>query len=87
MACSFTVDFTASPAAVVANIENKVIANKGTFSGDNVSGTFSVPVPTSHIDGEYLIAGQQITIDVTHKPFFLSCGQILDYVSANLIAG
>jgi hypothetical protein len=87
MACTFTIEFTATPAAVISNIQTRVLANNGTFAGDNTSGNFSVPVPTSHIEGAYNIIEQQITLDITNKPFFLSCSQIQDYVQSNLIAG
>ena len=85
MSCVVTIDFTGTPDSVVTNIQTKVLANNGTFEGNDASGSFTVPVPTSHIDGSYNIIGQQITIEISNKPFFLTCGQIQDYVEGNLI--
>ncbi len=85
MSCSFTIDFTTTAATVADNMKTKISANEGTFTGDATSGTFAVPTPVGEIDGNYRIISQQVTFEITNKPFFLPCGQIENYVKANLI--
>lgn len=85
MDCSFTIDFTTVAETVIENMKAKILANDGTFTGDNAAGSFTVYTPVGQVAGGYTIASQQIAFEITDKPFFLPCGQIENYVKSNLI--
>ena len=80
--CTFTITFTGTADDFIARIKAKVEANGGTF--DQVAATFSVPVPGGTVAGNYSIAGQDITINITHKPIFITCGMIQNYLETNV---
>jgi len=85
MDCSFTIDFSTSANTLTDTMKTKILANEGTFDGNDISGVFTVPTPIGQVEGNYSITAQQITFDITEKPFFLPCGQIENYVKTNLI--
>lgn len=84
MACDFTITFTSTPAELIATAKEKVLANNGTFTGDISAGSFYIPITLSHIDGTYMISGKNMMVDISHKPFFLSCNQVKQYIEENL---
>ena len=66
MAFSFTIDLTgAHIPAVLSQVRTQIIANKGTFEGDDSAGKFS----GSGVVGNYTRTGSVITITITKKPF------------------
>lgn len=84
MACSFTIPFAGAASSLVATIRGKILANTGSFSGDDTTGNFSIEAIGASIQGAYVINGNEIMIDIQKKPFFVSCNMIKDYVTANL---
>ena len=84
MACDFTITFTSTPAELVATAKTKVLENEGTFTGDVNAGSFYIPVLLSHIDGTYMISGRNMMVEISHKPFFLTCNQVKQYIEDNL---
>jgi hypothetical protein len=80
--CTFTIPFTGTADDFIARIKAKVAGAGGTF--DPAAATFSVPIPGGAVDGNYAIAGQDITINITHKPLLISCGMIQNYVENNV---
>jgi hypothetical protein len=84
MACSFTIPFAGTPGSLVTTLRSKMLANNGSFGGDDTTGNFSVQAIGATIDGTYVINGNEIMISIQKKPFFVSCNMIRDYVSANL---
>jgi len=84
MACNFTITFQGSAGDFVAKAKAKVEENNGTFDGDTSSGSFDVPTPIGHISGDYSIEGQDITINISHKPLVIGCGAIQNYINGHL---
>lgn len=84
MACNFTINFQGPADAVVDKAKQAVQGNGGTFNGDDSSGSFSIPILGSNVAGQYTIAGEQMAIEITHKPFFASCGQIQSYIESHM---
>lgn len=84
MACDFTINFTGTADELVAKIKAKVLANSGTFTGDVNAGSFYISIALSHVDGTYMISGRSMMVEITHKPFFLSCNQVKQYIEDNL---
>jgi len=82
--CNFIITITESAATFVANAKTQVENADGTFTGDTSSGTFDVPTPVGHISGSYAVNGQQITVNITHKPIVISCNAIENYINEHL---
>lgn len=85
MACTFDINITGSADSFVASAKSKVEENGGTFTGDASSGNFDVPLPLGqHISGDYAINGLVVSINITHKPFVISCGAIESYINSHI---
>jgi hypothetical protein len=83
--CNFSLPFTVTAAALVAYMQTEVQNKGGTFSGDVNSGNFSVPVPAfGSISGTYAIWGQMLFIDISSKPFVVTCNEIENYVASHM---
>ncbi len=57
----------------------------GTFNGDLTHGDFHVKVMGMTVSGSYRVVGQQMELEVTEKPLFVSCRQMENYLSAYLL--
>ena len=77
--CSFTIDFRIPPDHLISKARTAIEKQGGIFNGDTSSGTFSVQVLGS-IAGSYTISGQQMNIDISNKPMFISCSQIESFM-------
>ena len=78
--CNFDLPFTGSASGFVDKIKNKIEGAGGTFNGNESNGTFSVATPIGGIEGNYSVNGQAAAINITQKPFLLSCKAIEKYV-------
>ena len=70
----------------VEKIRSLIEESGGRFDGDNQSGTFSGNVPLlGSFQGKYEVDGNRVTIQITDKPFLVSChtaeSKIRDYFS------
>lgn len=83
-ACHFKVSFSGSAQDLVDRARQKVQGAGGTFDGDAGSGSFSVPTPLGHVQGDYQISGQALTVNITKKPFLIPCSAIESYVKSRL---
>jgi len=77
---SFSVNFPGAAADIVAKAKGAIEKNKGSFTGDDKTGKFSVPTPAGVVKGEYKITGNSFGVDITDKPFIVSGGMIEDQV-------
>ena len=84
MACSFTISFTGTASSLVDNIRSKILANNGSFGGDDTTGNFSIQAIGATTEGSYAITGNEMMITIQRKPFFVSCNMIKNYVIENL---
>ena len=82
--CSITINFTGEGIDFFQNIKSKIVNQGGTLTGDASSGNLRVPLLGSYISGLYTVASQQINIIIDHKPLFISCKQIKNYLENNL---
>lgn len=82
--CNINIPFTQPASELINSLRTKVQTQGGTFSGDETSGTISVPLLGSKIAGTYTISGQQVNIVITDKPFLVSCNQIQGYLTGSL---
>ena len=73
MSCNFKLPFTGSPEEVLNKAKTAVQEQGGNFSGDVSTGNFDVTAFGNAIKGSYSIAGNELSIGIHDKPFFLPC--------------
>ena len=72
MCAPFTINFDGDPQAVFNRIKGDIIAANGTIDGNLNQGTFSV----NNVSGTYAIKEHHIDITIIHKPFIIPCRTI-----------
>ena len=77
--CKFTISFSGPAENIVSKAKAAIKAQGGTFTGDDVSGSFSVQV-IGNIEGAYSIGGQVMNVQINAKPIFIGCKQIEDFM-------
>ena len=77
MAHSFTIKLTDEISSVLGRVRSEITVNGGRFEGDTEYGSFDGKSVLGSIKGEYrCIAGNEIEITITHKPFIVPYGRI-----------
>jgi hypothetical protein len=71
--CKFERKLVSSSQQLLAKAEKEIKSFNGTFAGDNSKGTFLIPTPLGSLSGNYSINVNQIKIEITEKPFVVSC--------------
>ena len=74
--CNFSISFTGSAEDLITKAKTAVGNAGGNFSGDASQGTFSISTPAGKISGNYTVSGQNFSVTVSEKPFFVSCEMI-----------
>lgn len=74
--CNFSIGFTGSPQELINKAKTAVTNAGGNFNGDASQGAFSISTPAGKIGGNYTVSGQNFSVAVSEKPFFVSCGMI-----------
>ncbi len=74
--CSFDIPFSIPTTELIERAQKAIIKAGGEVGGDVTAGNFSIPSPIGKITGNYTIAEQCATFNITDKPMFLSCGLI-----------
>ena len=73
--------------AALAKGKAQIEARNGTLTGNDVSGSFSIPAPFfSHIGGLYGVQGNVVTVTITNSPGFAS-PQLVANQSATFFGG
>ena len=73
--------------AALAKGKAQIEARNGTFTGNDVSGSFSIPARFfSHIGGSYAVQGNVVTVTITNSPGFVSA-QLVANQSATFFGG
>lgn len=76
MSCTFTIPFSGEPGVILGKAKEAIEKQGGQFSGNENEGSFHVSVLSNTIAGSYTVAGKDLTLTITDKPFFLSCSAI-----------
>ena len=77
MAHSFTITLTDEISSVLGRVRSEITGNGGRFEGNTEYGSFDGKSVLGLIKGEYrCIAGNEIEITITHKPFIVPYGTI-----------
>lgn len=82
--CSFSLPITGSPEEVLNKARSAVQGQGGSFNGDTTSGNFKVTVFGNTIAGNYTVSGDNMNVEITDKPFLLSCGMIESYLKSQV---
>ncbi len=83
MACKFKIPFSGSSEQILNRAKTAVEGQGGTFSGDETCGEFEVSVMGT-IRGSYTVMGNELEIEITSKPMFVSCGMIEGFLKSKL---
>jgi len=87
MACYFTISVEQPIESLIEKARNGITSNGGTFDGDIKRGTYSIPVPTGTIKGNYTVTDQKIAFEITAKPALPTCKRIEKELSDYLSSG
>ncbi len=74
--CIFNFEFGGSAGQLLPGIKRDIASQGGWVQGNASSGTAMVPSPAGDVEFSYHIAGQHLVIEVTDKPFVVSCDRI-----------
>lgn len=83
-ACNFTFPVNGAPAEVLQRARTAVTSQGGNFQGNEQSGNFNLTVFGNTIAGSYTVAGDNMDIQITEKPFLLPCGTIEGFLKSQL---
>jgi hypothetical protein len=82
--CNFSIGIPGNASDIVTKIQSQIQNQGGSFNGNESGGSFNVKVLGSTIAGAYTIAGSQMNVEITDKPFFIGCGQIESFLKSQL---
>ncbi|WP_297333200.1 hypothetical protein [Flavobacterium sp.] len=71
----FTIKYPGDKAGLLNKIKS-TIGDKGKLAGDEQQGSFEGSTPVGKFEGSYAIAGDDITISISKKPFLVSTNRI-----------
>ena len=69
---------------IFTKAKNVVESQGGIFTGDAHSGNFTIEVFGNKIAGDYTMTGNDLTINITDKPFFVPCATIESMLKSKL---
>ncbi len=71
--CRFTFDFPGSAADLLSRIDNAIGGAGGSFQSRSNAGSFAIATPVGDFRGELTVSGQTVYVEVSEKPFLVSC--------------
>jgi hypothetical protein len=74
--CKFSYQLKEPAAELLAQIQQLAKEYGGEFQGDDKSGYLAIKMFIGTIAGEYTIAGDQLELTITKKPFLVGCATI-----------
>ena len=83
-ACNFSFPLQGDSAAILQKARTAVTGQGGNFEGNEQSGNFNLSVFGSTITGSYSVAGSQMDIVISDKPFLLPCVTIEGFLKSQL---
>ncbi len=82
--CNFSIPFSGDVETILAKAKSAVESQEGIFSGDINAGNFEVTIFGNTIRGNYTVAGQNLNITITHKPFLIPCSTIESFLKSKI---
>lgn len=80
--CIINLPFSGDPEPFIQQVRSQVSNFGGKFEGDSNSGSIYVSTPLGKVAGTYQISSSIVTITITEKPMFISCGKIEDLLKS-----
>jgi len=74
--CQFRLPITGDATSLLQRAKQEITASGGVFDGDNEAGIFHAKTPIGSIEGTYQVEANEIALNITKKPFLLSCNRI-----------
>jgi hypothetical protein len=74
--CQFSLPFSGEPQSLLQRAKQSIENMGGVFNGDDRQGNFSTKTPIGSIKGSYQMLEGEIALNITKKPFLLSCNKI-----------
>ena len=74
--CNFNIPFQEPSSVIIQKAKSAIENHNGIFNGTENSGDFEITVFGNTIKGSYSVAGQNLNLIITHKPFFVPCSTI-----------
>lgn len=82
--CNFTVPFSGNAEDVFNKVKNAIESQGGICNGDAQKGSFSIEVFGNKIAGDYAVSGNNLSILINEKPFFVPCATIENLLKSKL---
>jgi hypothetical protein len=76
MSCTFNLPIKESPEAFEQKVKQAVEKAGGQLTQENGLAVFSISTPVGRVVGSYALQGNEAKVDISDKPFFLSCDKI-----------
>ncbi|GEO08337.1 hypothetical protein [Segetibacter aerophilus] len=80
--CQFSIAFSGDAESLIKRAKQQIEQAGGSLLGDATQGSFQGQTPIGSIEGSYNVEGQKISLNITKKPFLLSCSRIEKELSA-----
>ena len=74
--CNISIDFNGDPDQLIITAEQAISGAGGSFAGNNSEGNFAINSPLGKVSGTYTVLGQSFNINISDKPFLVSCSKI-----------
>ncbi|MBS1495893.1 MAG: hypothetical protein JSU03_09795 [Bacteroidetes bacterium] len=84
MSCNFNIPFAGSATIILQKAKTAVESQGGNFTGDESAGNFNVSIFGNLIVGSYSVAGQQLNLLISEKPFMIPCSTIESFLKKQL---
>jgi hypothetical protein len=84
MACDFDIQIKDSADAFLSRAQSLAQKLNGSVNGDTAKGSFNLSTPFGGVEGSYTVADAIVHINVTEKPFFMTCDSVAELMRGKL---
>ncbi len=82
--CKFNIPFSGNPDEILNKAKAAIEKQGGQFTGDGQSGKFDVSAMGNTIAGSYTVNGNDLSIVIDNKPFFIPCDMVEGFLKSKL---
>jgi hypothetical protein len=84
-ACKFNIPFSGNPDEILNKAKATIEKQGGNFTGDAQAGKFDVSAMGNSIAGSYTVNGNELSIVIDSKPFFIPCDMVEGFLKSKLV--
>ncbi|MBA3648520.1 MAG: hypothetical protein H0W62_08220 [Chitinophagales bacterium] len=84
MACQFSIPFKGNASTIISRVNEAITKAGGSFTTAGNTGSFHISPPIGKISGEFAIEASLMKINISHKPVFIPCKTIEQYIARYL---